>query len=164
MITYIYVICPSSLGFTQQTVSRIKTWSLFQRIYTLLKCNLQSEKHWKCIFFSYSSNHIVSSFSSTNENEATYQKLVCFEESISFSSCLWCDFYTRYVTFFSFISCRFMYDNKFYHQCVLLIKNICFLSINAVQSLVERSTLYISWWNTCFRKWQWVTGSWHDHE
>ena len=35
-------------------------------------------------FFSYSSNHIVSSFSSTNENAATYHKLVCFEESTFF--------------------------------------------------------------------------------
>ena len=37
MITYMYVIRPSSLGFTLQTGSRINTWSLFQRIYTLYR-------------------------------------------------------------------------------------------------------------------------------
>ena len=109
-------------------------------------------------FFSYSSNHIVSSFSLTSENIETY-KLVCFKESASFSRCLlkWKDLYTRCVIILSFISCRLMYDNTFFHWCSLLSGNMCFLSINAVQSLVERSDLYISLWNICFRKWQRVT-------
>ena len=42
MITYIYVIRPSSLGFTQQTVSCINTWSLFQRIYTLFSLRFEN--------------------------------------------------------------------------------------------------------------------------
>ena len=99
MISYIYVICPSSFSFTQETVSRINTWSLFQRIYTLFSLSFENiiwrtknaYIRWfeNASFFSYSSNHIVSSFSLTNEIAATYHKLVCFEESTSVSCCLW---------------------------------------------------------------------------
>ena len=127
MIMYLHVIRSSSFCFTQQTVSRINTWSLLQRIYTL--SSLRFEKvtcrtknvyvRWfeNACFFSYSSYHFVSSFSLTNENAAAYHKLVCFEESTSFSCCLlmWKDLYTRCAIIFSFILCRLMYDNTFFH-------------------------------------------------
>ena len=95
---YIYDIRPSSLCFTQQTISRINMWSLFQHIYTLFSLRFENvicrmKNVYICwfenaCFFSYSSN-IVSSFSLTSENAATYHKLVCFEETTSFSCCLW---------------------------------------------------------------------------
>ena len=101
MIKYIYVIRPSNLRFTQQTTSHINTWSPFQRIYTLFSLHFENVTcrtknvylRWfeNACFFSYSSNYIVSSFSLTNENAAAYHKLVCFEESTSFSCCLWCE-------------------------------------------------------------------------
>ena len=91
MIMYVYIICPSSLYFTQQTVSRINMQSLFQCVYLLFSlhfenvtCRMKNKyMHWfeNAFFFSYS-------FSLTNENAATYHKLVCFEESTSFSCCL----------------------------------------------------------------------------
>ena len=62
--------------------------SLFQCVYMLFSlhfenvtCRMKNEyMHWfeDAFFFSYS-------FSLTNENAATYHKLVCFEESTSFS-------------------------------------------------------------------------------
>ena len=107
MITYTYVIRPSSLGFTQQTVSCINTWSLFQRIYTLFSLRFENVTcrtknlyiRWfeKACFFSYLFNHIISSFSSTNENAATYHKLVCFKEKRTFTQVVWYFFHLFHV-------------------------------------------------------------------
>ena len=168
MITYIYVIRPSSLGFTQQTVSRINAWSVFQCIYTLFSLRYENVTcrtknvyiRWfeKARLFSYLSNHIVSSFSSTNENAATYHKSVCFEESTSFSRCLWCERNLHKVCdiFFCLIYVVWCMITHFFINVVYWVKT-CFLHTNVMQSLVERASLYILLCNICFRKWQRVT-------
>ena len=66
MIMYIYITHPSSLCFTQQTISHINTCSLFQHIYTLLSLHFENVSHrtknvyirWfeNACFFPYSSN------------------------------------------------------------------------------------------------------------
>ena len=109
------------------------------------------------MFFSYLSNHIVSSFSSTNEIAATYHKLVWFEENVSFSRYLLCERIFQKVLCLFFIYLLFIHllcENTFFHRCSLLSEDTCFLSFYAVQSLAERSSLYISLWNICIKKWQ----------
>ena len=90
-------ICSISLiRLGECSKSRVTPLSMYIYVIqpVLWECNLQDEKCiyllvWKCTTFSYSSNHVVSSFSLTNENAATYHKLICFEESTFLSCCLW---------------------------------------------------------------------------
>ena len=160
-------ICSISLiRLGECSKSRVTPLSMYIYIIqpVLWECNLQDEKciyllFWKCTLFSYSSNNVVSSFSLTNENAATYHKLICFEESTFLSCCLWSEgtFTLGVWWFFHLFHVIWCMITHFFVNVIYWVKTCVFLSINAVQSLVERSNLYISSRNICFRKWQKIT-------
>ena len=129
---------------------------------------------YKCIYvglkkhvFSYPFNHVVSSSSSNNENAATYHELICFEEIISFSSCLWCkkDLYIECVIVF----------HLFHAICgmitqLLFIDVVCWVKTRVFSPFMQCILLLRDW--ACIFLWIFVSfvselncwiGSWHDY-
>ena len=101
----------------------------------------------KSMFFSYIFNHIVSSFSPPNEIAATIIHWFVLKKIFLFHVIFYAKgSFKKFCACFSFICCLSISCMRtlFFHRCSLLSEDTCFLSFYAVQSLAERSNLYIS--------------------